>query len=86
MLTENVYILNRIDSNRRFFNFVEKYGFGFYGETTYCARNFMRSEKKKQHLTEHPADKYPRRADESDGVHRRVLAADSLCFFFGGAG
>ena len=40
---------------------------------------FVRSEKK-QHLTEHPADKYPRRADESDGVHRRVLAADSLCF------
>ena len=30
----------------------------------------------------HPAEKYqvPRRADESDGVHRRVLAADSLVF------
>ena len=36
----------------------------------------------------HTADKYqvPRRADESDGVHRRVLAADSLCLFLGGAG
>ena len=45
-----------------------------------CSK-FYEIGKKKQHLTEHPADKYPRRADESDGVHRRVLAADSLCFF-----
>ena len=34
--------------------------------------------RKKQHLTEHLADKY---RGESDGVHGRVLAADSLYFF-----
>ena len=38
----------------------------------------MRSEKK-QHLSEHPADKY--RGEHMRGVHRRVLATDSLCFF-----
>ena len=43
--------------NRLRFDLVEKYGFGFYRETTYCSRNFMRSEKM-QHLTKHPADKY----------------------------
>ena len=40
----------------------------------------MRSEKAASHTT--PGWQVRRRADESDGVHRRVLADDSLCFFF----
>ena len=35
-----------------------------------------------QHLNQHPAGRQaPRRADERDGVRRRVRAAASLCFF-----
>ena len=43
-------------------------------------------DRKKAASRKTPGWQVPRRADESDGVHRRVLADDSLCFFFRGAG
>ena len=66
------------------FVFVEKYGFGFHRKTRYCSRNFMRSEKSS--ISHNTRWRVPRGADESDGVHRGVLAADSLFFLGGGAG
>ena len=81
--------MNRIDSNRLLlyestrsrFDFVEKYhaALGSIGKP----RIFLQilCERKKQHLTEHPADKYRGGPDKSDVVHHRVLTANGLFVF-----
>ena len=71
---------NRIDSNQLFLMnrlkvdsicLVEKYGFGFYRETTRCSRNLVRSEK---------IDiSHKHAADEYRGEQRRATACIVAC-------
>ena len=56
--------------------------FASYRETTYYVLLMFFPIGITLHFTQHPADNHPRRSvDESDGMHGRVRAAASLCFF-----
>ena len=87
----NERVLNRIDSNilPGIFFLIDLKSIRFGGKIrlwvlsgNYLLFSNFYEIGKKQHLTQTPGRQVPRRADESDGVHRRVLAADSLFFFF----